>query len=652
MKKFARLLSMVLAVATVLSLCIGAFDYVDADKITKGKEEAIEAVYNWGIMQGVSDDESNPEFNPLGKLTRAEMAKILYALEKSGLNVEDWYGDLLNLAIVDAAEVPGWSKGYMGYAFINNTIKGNEKNEINAKGELSYVEATIMLLRAMGVQYDNKEVDGKNVAVDRYTGENWKINALVDGANYGLFKDLDLSNFSAVITREDVAVMIYNTVNYVKESKLDVQFVLASEAGGVVTGVYKDDDNNDCLVLNAEKTSYKVGDLKVEDLMGKRISFWAEKDQQPNTEIVDESKEVIETTIGAIGTTTDGKKYTVDGKEFVEIGEGTEYYLFLNNTMSGTKKESLNLKYEKENNGFQSVTLINNGTSVSVIYNPVKFVIGAEIDVKPEVVNKKYTGKYYVKYGDEKYYISQTEFDKDVWYALSINGDQIVNNGVVTSIALADVKVKGGKILYKNEELKLYKTSMLSKANGEKVGYATLDGIEKRLEATEGEDCYKVWKLLVYNNTVFGWEKVEDTDNDKTSYAYILDKEKISEAGKEATYTITALINDEITTIEGYTKDVAVNAFYNYKVNTDADKTVVTLEKTDIQFNDCSKDTNTEDYKNKTVVVYDENLETVVPADKLTIKGNVATYGGIQYVADAFKMVDFNNGYVLFVFKT
>lgn len=652
MKKFARLLSMVLAVATVLSLCIGAFDYVDADKITKGKEEAIEAVYNWGIMQGVSDDESNPEFNPLGKLTRAEMAKILYALEKSGLNVEDWYGDLLNLAIVDAAEVPGWSKGYMGYAFINNTIKGNEKNEINAKGELSYVEATIMLLRAMGVQYDNKEVDGKNVAVDRYTGENWKINALVDGANYGLFKDLDLSNFSAVITREDVAVMIYNTVNYVKENKLDVQFVLASEAGGVVTGVYKDDDNNDCLVLNAEKTSYKVGDLKVEDLMGKRISFWAEKDQQPNTEIVDESKEVIETTIGAIGTTTDGKKYTVDGKEFVEIGEGTEYYLFLNNTMFGTKEESLNLKYEKENNGFQNVTLINNGTSVSVIYNPVKFVIGAEIDVKPEVVNRKYTGKYYVKYGDEKYYISQTEFDKDVWYALSINGDQIVNNGVVTSIALADVKVKGGKILYKNEELKLYKTSMLSKANGEKVDNATLNGIEKRLEATDGEDCYKVWKLLVYNNTVFGWEKVEDSDNDKTSYAYILDKEKISEAGKKATYTITALINDEITTIEGYTKDVDVNAFYNYKVNTDADKTVVTLEQADIHFNDCSKDTNTEDYKNKTVVVYDENLETVVPADKLTIKGNVATYGGIQYVADAFKMVDFNNGYVLFVFKT
>lgn len=652
MKKFARLLSMVLAVATVLSLCIGAFDYVDADKITKGKEEAIEAVYNWGIMQGVSDDESNPEFNPLGKLTRAEMAKILYALEKSGLNVEDWYGDLLNLAIVDAAEVPGWSKGYMGYAFINNTIKGNEKNEINAKGELSYVEATIMLLRAMGVQYDNKEVDGKNVAVDRYTGENWKINALVDGANYGLFKDLDLSNFSAVITREDVAVMIYNTVNYVKENKLGVQFVLASEDGGVVTGVYKDDDNNDYLMLNAEKTSYKVGDLKVEDLMGKRISFWAEKGQQPNTEIVDESKEVIETTIGAIGTTTDGKKYTVDGKEFVEIGEGTEYYLFLNNTMFGTKEESLNLKYEKENNGFQNVTLINNGTSVSVIYNPVKFVIGAEIDVKPEVVNRKYTGKYYVKYGDEKYYISQTEFDKDVWYALSINGDQIVNNGVVTSIALADVKVKGGKILYKNEELKLYKTSMLSKANGEKVDNATLNGIEKRLEATDGEDCYKVWKLLVYNNTVFGWEKVEDTDNDKTSYAYILDKEKISEAGKKATYTITALINDEITTIEGYTKDVDVNAFYNYKVNTDADKTVVTLEQADIHFNDCSKDTNTEDYKNKTVVVYDENLETVVPADKLTIKGNVATYGGIQYVADAFKMVDFNNGYVLFVFKT
>ena len=106
MKKFARLLSMVLAVATVLTLCVGAFDYVDAADIDESKVKAVNAVYDWGIMQG----NNKGEFNPKGLLTRDEMSKIMYAMKEVGLDVESYYGGFLTAAFVDAAKVPAWRK--------------------------------------------------------------------------------------------------------------------------------------------------------------------------------------------------------------------------------------------------------------------------------------------------------------------------------------------------------------------------------------------------------------------------------------------------------------------------------------------------------------------------------------------------------------
>ena len=60
MKKFARLLSMVLAVATVLTLCVGAFDYVDAADIDKSKVGAVNAVYD-GHHAGQQQGRIQPE---------------------------------------------------------------------------------------------------------------------------------------------------------------------------------------------------------------------------------------------------------------------------------------------------------------------------------------------------------------------------------------------------------------------------------------------------------------------------------------------------------------------------------------------------------------------------------------------------------------
>ena len=263
MKKFARLLSMVLAVATVLTLCVGAFDYVDAADIDKSKVGAVNAVYDWGIMQG----NNKGEFNPKGLLTRDEMSKIIYAMKEIGLDVGSYYGGFLTAAFVDAAKVPAWSKNYMGYAYIENIFVGNAKKEINALGNLSYVQATIVLLRAMGVEGTYK---ANNTEYNLFEGPKWFMNAISYGAANKLFKGLDIADFNANITREDVAVMIKNAVAAKPRA-----FQLAEKVEGVVIGTKQNDKKVDCFEF-ANGELYPIGDLKVADFMGKKVEFCVE----------------------------------------------------------------------------------------------------------------------------------------------------------------------------------------------------------------------------------------------------------------------------------------------------------------------------------------------------------------------------------------
>ena len=365
MKKFARLLSMVLAVATVLTLCVGAFDYVDAADIDESKVKAVNAVYDWGIMQG----NNKGEFNPKGLLTRDEMSKIMYAMKEIGLDVESYYGGFLTAAFVDAAKVPAWSKNYMGYAYIENIFVGNAKKEINALGNLSYVQATIVLLRAMGVEGTYK---ANNTEYNLFEGPKWFTNAISYGAANKLFKGLDIADFNANITREDVAVMIYNAVAAKPRA-----FQLAEKVEGVVIGTKQNDKKVDCFEF-ANGELYPIGDLKVADFMGKKVEFCVE-DGKVVSAIKSLDKGVVNTTVGAIDE-KDGY-YRADEKNFAKIADVKTAYLFKNNTMKGAEVAidvlKAELEAEKEGLGFEAITLINNGDSISVIYNPVVFIDGS-----------------------------------------------------------------------------------------------------------------------------------------------------------------------------------------------------------------------------------------------------------------------------------
>lgn len=664
---------MVLAVATVLSLCIGAFDYVDADKITKGKENAINAVYDWGIMQG----NNKGEFNPTSLLTRDEMSKIMYAMKETGLDVPTWYNGFLAGAFVDAASVPAWSKNYMGYAYVENIFVGNAKNEINALGTLSYAEATIVLLRALGVKGDNYVSGG--VTYSAYEGPDWLKNAAVAGNDNGLFEGLDIDNFTAAITREDVAVMIYNAVNKANENKKNVEqyvypFKLAEKTTGVVTGTETKDDVNYFKLDDGTENgaTYAIGDLNVADYMGKKVSFCVEDKKVVSAITTDAT--VINTTVGAISQEEiDGVDcWTVDGKKLAKVDDVKSFYLFKNNTKKANDKvytaEEAKTMLTAEA-AFQNITLINNGDSISVVYNPIYFVtagtttgtcvisgVNGECKIEREVKDKKYTGKYCVVIDGKTLYVGFSKLEANTYYAFSLNGNEVIGEGTLTTISVSDISAS----LKKDEYTFTYKGETMT----------VNDQLDKNCTASELFNKIvdgKKYNALVYNNVILKIEEVKEDPKpaELKTYAYILDVTTTASAGSKV-YVVKALVGatdvetfivknaaventPEVEKLYVYTVaeednkdtgikkgDVLLGASYEMKPEKDWDKTEFKAS----------------DYANKkTVVLYNEDLGAYVDASTLVMKDGVITLDGFEIYKGALKYYE-DSDYMYIVYAT
>ena len=660
MKKFARLLSMVLAVATVLTLCVGAFDYVDAADIDESKVDAVNAVYDWGIMQG----NNKGEFNPKGLLTRDEMSKIMYAMKEVGLDVESYYGGFLTAAFVDAAKVPAWSKNYMGYAYIENIFVGNAKKEINALGNLSYVQATIVLLRALGADrmygFDNNPegvkityvVDGKTYNL--FEGPKWFENAVSYGAKYKLFKGLDIADFNANITREDVAVMIKNAVDHAPYA-----FQLAEKVEGVVIGTKQNDKKVDCFEF-ASGELYPIGDLKVADFIGKKVEFCVEpaepkEDRKVVSAIKSLDKGVVNTTVGAIDE-KDGY-YRADEKNFAKIADVKTAYLFKNNTMKGAEVEidvlKAELKAEQNGLGFEAITLINNGDSISVIYNPVVFIDGNFVKsiggIKREVKDNKYTGKYYVTYNRNDLYVPMKKLDDNAWLAVRVNGNEVEVVGTPKTIDVADINasVKGGNytFTYKDEEM-----TVVTAKNAVLGNVTMLSKDADMFDKIASKDA-KTLNALVYGNLILGVSKKAEAPKPLGTYAYVLDVTTTASAGNTI-YVVKALVNAEIKTIivkaAGVEGTPVVGNVYEYsllaKDNEElglkkgdvvlANGTKVTLKSWDKKDFDATK------LSDKVVVVYNKDLDTVIDATKLIAKDGVVTLEGEEIYEGALSIYE------------
>ena len=393
MKKFAKLLSMVLAVSMVLTMFVGAFDYTGANE---DKVDAINTVYEAGIMMG----NEKGEFMPTANLTRQEMAKIMYALVSYEQEADDIFALYASLSFSDYAAIPAWSKAYMGYAAVAEIIVGNAAGEANAKGTLSYVEAAIMLLRSLNLEgtYD----DGGEEEVPMFTGSKWYQNAVLAATFAGLYDDLDIDNYKAAITREDVAVMIANAI-----AIADDEYALAEKVTGIVTGVEEveiDEEDVEVFVVVGDYTEYiPTEGYDVDAVIGYEIEAIVEGDATLELTVVDNiaAGTALFADIELVDVDEDDddvvdyQNVEINGEVVIEEFVATDYSWFYaeNSAEYATVYATTPADYDE-------VAYIINENSIFVTYAPVVFDVLAEdwadlIEEAYDAEEKAWTGEWY-----------------------------------------------------------------------------------------------------------------------------------------------------------------------------------------------------------------------------------------------------------------
>jgi len=539
MKKFAKLLAMVLAVSMVLTMFVGAVDYKDAASIAEDKAAAVQTVYEAGIMMGNDKD----EFNPTKYLTRDEMAKIMFALASADQKAADYYSVVASVSFNDFASIPAWSKNFVGYAAAYDIIVGTAEGNANALGTLSYVEAAIMLMRSLDLEETYN--DGGEEPVASFTGSKWYQNAVLCAYENGLFEDLDITNFMASITREDVAVMIANAMDHANAA-----YELATPVNGVVIGVAENEDEEEIFVLAGDyEEEIKTEGYDVDAVIGHEINAIVEGDATLDLNVVDALYEG-KVTIGDVAVE---KVPTADEDDDEEALN--DYFsllvneeVVLDNANKATKYLSVDgADYSQYNDGirawfaneddFQAVSLIVNENSIFISYAPVYFfqfdnsLLTEEYDPDEKI----YTGEYL--YDGNAFPYGKIEVEDGTVCVAQIIDNTYVNLDFVDVVSSADLDVafnaKDAEYSVSYEGTELYNYAGANYAN------IWTDVM------TEAEDMF----AFIYNGEVLvAYEEIseETTSSTEISYVIVTDYSASVEVGKndddETVYVWTTTI--------------------------------------------------------------------------------------------------------------
>lgn len=187
MKIFSRILVVILALVMFVggTVNIAAFEDVNSSP----HKNAIETLAAMGLVKGISET----EFDPYRPVARHEMA-LFIARIKSGLNIDD-SPEMENDTVFTDLVNPTFNAA-ISYCYKHKIIEGRGDNIFDPLGTVSVQEALTMAIRAMG-----------------YTNLNYPDGYIDHAKKFGLLVGLEDANYFAGMTRDQVAQLMYNTLN-------------------------------------------------------------------------------------------------------------------------------------------------------------------------------------------------------------------------------------------------------------------------------------------------------------------------------------------------------------------------------------------------------------------------------------------------------
>ena len=200
MRNLKKILALVLALVMSMSvMSISNAAFTDAKDVTGTYNEAVTVLAGMGVFQGRDDG----SFDPQGKITRAEVAAIIYRVVTGDVS-DAQVGIYADYNKFDDVKSTAWYAGYVNYCANAEYIKGYDAKTFGPNDPVTGYQALAMILRAVG--YDK---------MGEFTGSGWQVQTAAYGQQLGITTNITAGTLGVAATREVVAEILFNTVAYV-----------------------------------------------------------------------------------------------------------------------------------------------------------------------------------------------------------------------------------------------------------------------------------------------------------------------------------------------------------------------------------------------------------------------------------------------------
>lgn len=234
MKKFMALLLSLVMVFSMSTVAFAADDGYFYDISKSKNEDAIEYLYDLGVIEGYG----NHKYGPTDTLTRAQACAIIVRAMLTDEEIFKDYDD----TFVDV-NWNEWYREYVDTAYRHSYMHGYGKGYFGPTDQVTYAQFATIITNVLG--YDATKLSGE-----------WPANVFYIADKLDLFDNTTKTALASdPITREDAAQMIYNALDANMVEVVDGKLVattatladmIDSDYSYDVTGtVYYVDDNTD-----------------------------------------------------------------------------------------------------------------------------------------------------------------------------------------------------------------------------------------------------------------------------------------------------------------------------------------------------------------------------------------------------------------------
>ena len=427
-----KLLAMVLALVMTLSLAVSAnAAFKDADKVSADYSEAVAVLNGMGVFKGYEDG----SFQPQGKITRAEVATIIYRIYTKDLAKNDKSGLYASYNKFSDMAGAGWAAGYIGYCANAEFVKGYPDGTFKPSGNVTGYEVLTMILRAIGYDKNNE-----------FTGADWALNVAKYAEQAGVLKNVKGVDLNAPATRELVAELLFRAI-------AKAPMVTYTAAFGYQTVSFSGSKNDSKTFKDNETLGHKNFDLDpnpVNGTYGRPATKWTYNCGDKSTTVYDKpvatyteefkpcdlckdlsEKKEAKVTVAYV----DGVNTSADAKAYVDTFKAAD-----TKTALGAQGQLVEV-YENEKGEDYTVIVIN--TYLAKVTKVIEEVKDKNDHVKVEAsVNVDV-------YGNDKYTsgnFETTGFAKNDYVLVTYNGKDIASMEAAKSEGAKLTGLKGNKL--------------------------------------------------------------------------------------------------------------------------------------------------------------------------------------------------------------